>query len=114
MHIQDETIAATSCVIANARTYGGGLVLNPDAAMDDGQLDILLVKSASRGDTVRFLLSAWFGKPRHDSWIERRRAPAVRIEGPRGIWVQADGEPVGTLPVDVTLVPQAFPLVVPE
>ncbi len=114
VRIQEETEAATSCVIANAKTYGGGLILTPDATMNDGLLDILLVQSGDRSETIRFLLSAWLGKPRHSPYIQWRRAPAVRIEGPRGIWVQADGELVGTLPMDVTLSPQTFPLVVPK
>jgi len=110
---QGETISATSCVVANARHYGGGLVFTPDASMEDGLLDLFLLHEKSRVENCRLLFSAWRGKPSQDVRIQRRRLSALRIEGPRGIWVQADGELKGTLPLDVTISHAAYPLVVP-
>jgi YegS/Rv2252/BmrU family lipid kinase len=111
---QGETIPATSCLIANTRHYGGGLVFTPDASMEDGLLDLFLLREKSRIENFKLLFSAWRGKPRLDGRIQRRQLSALRIEGPRGIWVQADGELKGTLPLDVTLAHAAYPLVVPR
>ena len=114
VHVQGETFAATSCLIANARTYGGGLVITPDADMCDGLLDILILQGKPRPSHMRFIISAWFGRPHKASWVRCLRAPIVRIDGARGVWVQADGELAGSLPVDVSLTHASFPLVVPE
>lgn len=111
---QEEVLAATSCLVANARNYGGGLVFTPSADMRDGILDVLILQGKPRISHFRLLLSAWRGKPRIDSCIQYRRLKSLRIEGPRGVWVQADGELVGTLPLEVTLSQATYPLVVPQ
>jgi YegS/Rv2252/BmrU family lipid kinase len=113
VHLPQETLGATSCVISNSRAYGGGLVLTPDADMCDGILDILVLQEGSKLDYCRFMLSAWLGKPRQQPCIQMRRAPELRVEGPRGPWVQADGELIGTLPLGISVAPAVFPLVVP-
>jgi diacylglycerol kinase (ATP) len=110
----DETLSATSCLIANAGCYGGGLVFTPGAHMSDGLFDVLVLQGKPGIEHFRFLLSAWLGRPRQVSCIQRRRLPALRIEGARGVWVQADGELVGALPIDVSLSHASFPLVVPS
>ncbi|MBZ5499570.1 MAG: diacylglycerol kinase family lipid kinase [Acidobacteriia bacterium] len=109
----DETLKATSCLISNTRCYGGGLVFTPEADMSDGLLDILILRGKPGIEHFRFIFSAWLGRPRPASCVQRRRLPALRVEGPRGLWVQTDGEPIGTLPIDVTLSHASFPLVVP-
>jgi len=108
------TFNATSCIIANARGYGGELVFSPEAELGDGFFDLLILEGSSWTGYVRFLRSAQRGKPRDFSWVRRCRCRTVKIEGPRGIWVQADGELFGTLPVEIEIVPSCYPLVVPK
>ncbi len=108
-----ETIPATSCLVANCRRYGGGLVFTPDARMDDGLLDLYILQEQSKTGNLRRLYWAWRGRPGPPGRLQRRRISRLRVEGPRGVWVQVDGELVGTLPVDVTLSRASFPLVVP-
>jgi diacylglycerol kinase family enzyme len=107
------SFSATSCIVANTRGYGGGLVFSPDAALSDGLFDLLILEGSSWLGYARFLRSAQRGKPRDFPWVRRCRCRTVRMEGPRGIWVQTDGDLVGTLPVDITIVPSSYPLVVP-
>ncbi len=109
-----ECVPSATCVVANCRGYGGGLVLTPDADMSDGFLDLVTLEGKSRLKFARFALSAWWGKPAHYPWIRYLRAKEVRIDGPSDVPVQVDGEPVDTLPVTVRLLPQAFPLVAPR
>jgi len=104
---------ATSCIVANACRYGGGLRLTPDADISNGSLEVLVVQSASSYAYVWFILSALAGRTPHSPFIRRFRSRGARVDGPRGIWVQADGEAVGTLPVEISLAESAFPLIVP-
>jgi YegS/Rv2252/BmrU family lipid kinase len=112
--VQEEVLDATSCIIANTRNYGGGLVLTPSADMGDGLFDVLILQGEPRIVHFRLLLLSWLGKSNVDPRIQYRRLQSLRIEGPRGVWVQADGELVGTLPLDVTLSHASYPLVVPS
>jgi diacylglycerol kinase (ATP) len=47
------------------------------------------------------------------NWVLRMQARALRIEGPEGVLVQADGEIAGGLPLEVGLADSIFPLIVP-
>ena len=109
---ENETVRATSCLIANAQSYGGGLVLTPGASMSDGVLDVLVLRTQSRIDYVRFILAAWRGHPTKHPGALHLKTRSARISGPRGIWAHVDGELVGTLPLEVGVLPASFPLVV--
>jgi diacylglycerol kinase (ATP) len=110
---ENESYEATSCIVCNARFYGSGMVFSPQADPRDGELDLVLLEGRSRIRYLLFLLSAQLRRPWNASFVKRCRARTVRIEGERGIWVQADGEPVGTLPVDIEILPSSFPLIIP-
>lgn len=109
----DETFRVSSCLVAGASRYGGGLVLTPEADMSDGQLDLLAIRTRRKRDYLRLLSCARLGRTPSFPWIERRRVRSAELRGGRDIRVQADGEIAGTLPVSIALSPAAFPLVVP-
>ena len=111
--IDEQVYTATSCLAANARSYGGGLLFCPQADMQDGLLDILIIQGRSRIKLARFLLRAWLGHPEQNDWTRRIRADRLTVDGPADIPVQADGESAGELPLEISLLPSTFPLVVP-
>jgi YegS/Rv2252/BmrU family lipid kinase len=113
LETEDLSIQATTCVVANSRGYGGGLVLTPSADMTDGLLDVVAVQGKSRVNLALFALTALRGRPRAYPWVRYARARFVKIDGPPDVMVQVDGEQVGTLPAAVQIVPHSFPLVVP-
>jgi diacylglycerol kinase (ATP) len=108
-----ESLTATSCVIANAKSYGGGLLFTPAAEMNNGFLDVLVLQGRRRLELAYFLFQAWRGKPEMRDWIHRFRASSLRIEGPRDIFIQTDGELAGGLPREVSIIPSIFPIVTP-
>jgi diacylglycerol kinase (ATP) len=111
--VDNRIFRSTSCLVSNAKSYGGGMIFSPDADMADGLLDILVLEGKQKLALARFLLQAWRGVPESGNWIHRLRARSVKIEGPAGVFVQADGELVGNLPLDVSLTPSVFPFVIP-
>jgi len=111
--IEGQAYKATSCLAANTRSYGGGLLFCPQADMQDGLLDILVMQGKSRIKIARFLFRALLGRPESNDWTRRVRARKMTVDGPAGIPVQADGESAGELPLQVSLLPSTFPLVVP-
>lgn len=107
------TFTATSCLACNSRKYGGGLLFCPDADMHDGQLDLLILEGRRRLALAVFLLQAWLQRPRQGDWIHRLRSDSLCVEGAEGVFVQVDGELAGGLPLDISLTPSAFPLIIP-
>jgi diacylglycerol kinase family enzyme len=82
--------------------------------MADGQLDIMFLEGSRRLRLARFLLEAWLGNAGTGDWIHRLRVREMRVEGPSGVPVQADGELIGGLPLKIDILDRAFPLVVPR
>ncbi len=108
-----QSFKATSCIVANARSYGGGLLFTPDASMNNGLLDVLVLEGRRRLDFAYFLLKAWLQKPETRDWIHRFKTSSLKADGPADICLQVDGELAGGLPVNVSLIPSALPMVVP-
>jgi len=104
---------ATSCLVCNSKRYGGGLLFCPAADMYDGFLDILILDGRSRLALAGFLLLAWLQQPMKGGWIHRLRSKSLRIEGAEGGFVQVDGELADGLPLDISLTPSVFPLIIP-
>jgi len=111
--VDNQKFSATSCIVANARRYGGGMIFCPKADMQDGLLDILILNQRNRARMAHFFFRAWLGRTESPPWIHRLQARSVSLSGPENIMVQVDGESAGTLPVDISLLPSAFPLCVP-
>ena len=111
--VDERTYTATSCLACNAKKYGGGLLFCPGADMSDGLFDVILLEGGRRLALGYFLLQAWLGKAATHDWVHRLKARALRIDGGAGVLVQADGELSGALPVEISLIDKAFPLVVP-
>jgi diacylglycerol kinase family enzyme len=109
----DEILPATSCLISHVRGYGGGLVFTPEAGMTGGLFELLVLQGRSRMRYARLLVTALLGNPAPAPDQRRRRLSSLRIDGPRGVWVQADGELVGALPQEMSVAPASYPLVVP-
>lgn len=101
--------------LANSAQYGNGARIAPDARIDDGVLDIVIVESRS---VVRDLWRArrlFTGTLAKDPWTTVRRGAVVRLEsdGPRAAHV--DGQPIELGRVAVATVrPLALRVVVPE
>lgn len=107
------TFSGTSCLVCNARSYGGGMLFCPDADMTDGLLDILILQGKRRVELALFLLQALRGKAVTRDWIHRIQAKELRIVGSSEVMIQADGELAGHLPLEVGIADRPFPLVIP-
>jgi diacylglycerol kinase (ATP) len=99
--------------IGNGPTYGGGMRICPEADAADGLLDVTVVRAMPRLRVLRFFPSVYTGTLVRHHEVEMYRATSVRLDAP-GIRAYADGELVGPLPVEVTVVPRALRILTPE
>ncbi|MGV9719791.1 YegS/Rv2252/BmrU family lipid kinase [Nocardia beijingensis] len=103
---------AVMVAVGNTRTYGGGMLICPDAVMDDGLLDLTVVGALSRREMLRLLPALSAGRRQNHPGVEQFRAAAVTLTA-AGAPATADGEPAGTLPITIRAVPAALTVVVP-
>ncbi|MGH3933323.1 MAG: diacylglycerol/lipid kinase family protein [Pseudonocardiaceae bacterium] len=105
------TLPATLVAVGNGAQYGGGLRICPDAVLDDGLLDVVVIAAVSRRRLLRVFPRLRAGRHIDEPEVTLLRARTVRIEGDLGWPVYADGEPQGTLPVTVHCEPGALTVV---
>jgi len=101
------TFTGWSVAVANASTYGGGMVMAPSARLDDGLLDVVMSEHTSRAHLLRSLPRLFRGTHVDDASVHVRQAREVRVSADRPFVVYADGDPIGALPVTVGVRPGA-------
>ncbi|WP_344333515.1 diacylglycerol kinase, partial [Kitasatospora putterlickiae] len=105
---RDLTLAA----VGNTTSYGGGMLICPDADPADGLLDVTLVDAMPRRRVARFFPTLLKGTHIHHPEVTTHRTPSLRLTSP-GITAYADGEFMSRLPIEVTVAPGALHLLVP-
>lgn len=93
--------------VGNGRTYGGGIPICPDADLEDGLLDVTLVRPAGRLKLLRLLPRVYRGTHTSIEQVSTFRVRRVRLSSP-GVTAYADGDPLGPLPLSVEVVPSAL------
>lgn len=102
----------TLIAVGNSTSYGGGMRVCPDAASDDGVLDVTGVAEVPRRTLLRVLPRVFSGTHVRHPAVSQHRARVVEVSGP-DFPVYADGERVGRGPVRFRLLPGALRVVVP-
>ena len=104
---------AEMVVFANASSYGDGLMIAPGAKLDDGKLDLIYVRRASRLRLLQIAPTVLRGTHIRlpEVWFARAAEARVESDPPRMIY--ADGEPICRTPVKVSVVSQGLRVVVP-
>jgi len=105
---EDITLAA----FGNTRSYGGGLLICPNADPTDGLLDITMAHSASRTKLVRLFPTVMKGTHVDLDEVTTARAKSIHVECP-GINVYADGDFACALPAEISAVPAALQILRP-
>ena len=93
--------------VGNGPSFGGGLRITEGASLDDGLLDVVIIKPMSRLELVRTYPKLFKGTHTTHPQYERHRVRQVTVACP-GITSYADGERFGPLPLTVECVPGAL------
>lgn len=99
-----------TAMVGNTENGGGGMKLLPGARFDDGVLDLIDAGGASRLNVLLGILPKLYsGNHVHHPKVRTARGTSFRFDsGGVETLVDLDGEMVGRLPLEVTVLPQAF------
>ncbi len=100
-------LSAMLVAIGNGPSFGGGLRITEGAVLDDGLLDVVVIKPISKLDLVRTYPKLFKGTHTSHPAYEHHRARRVTVAAP-GIVGYADGERFGPLPITIECVPRAL------
>jgi lipid kinase YegS len=98
--------------ICNGRQAGGGQVLAPQAFVNDGLLDVLIVKEVLGAD-IGTLLDEIKNPTHAGRYIKYFQTPWMETESEEIIPVNLDGEPYQSKKIRFEIVPSAIDLVLP-
>lgn len=106
------TLNLYNVVIANGRYVAGGRLIAPKASIDDGLLDIILIKERPAVELALLAAQVALGNHLSSDAIVFRRAAKVTVNSRPGMWFNVDGELVGNDPAAFELLPRALQFVV--
>ncbi|HEV8586923.1 MAG TPA: diacylglycerol kinase family protein [Methylomirabilota bacterium] len=99
------------CVVANVPAYALGLALAPAARADDGALDWVVFERAGVIAVATYAWAVWRGRHLARVDVCAGRATRLTLDAAAAVPVQLDGDPWGTTPVEVEVVPGALTLI---
>jgi len=97
----------------NTPTYAGRMKITPDAVVDDGWMNLCMVKSTSRLEILRMLPTVFTGSHVNHPSVFSAWVKHLEIESSTPLWICADGETIVQTPASIEIVPQALSILVP-
>jgi len=101
------SLEAMLVAVGNGPSFGGGLRITEGAVLDDGLLDVVIIKPMSKTGLIRTYPKLFKGTHVAHPAYEHHRVRSVTVAAP-GIVSYADGERFGALPLTVECAPGAL------
>src|ERR1700687_2665206 len=97
--------------VANSPSYGSGVIVAPQAQIDDGWMDLMLVAPLNWRQVIEGLMLALRSGDIRWPEIERMRARHISLSAGRAAAFHGDGEIVANAPLEVEVLPRAVRIV---
>jgi diacylglycerol kinase (ATP) len=101
-------------VIGNSQLYGGLVKITHRAIIDDGLLDVCVIKGDNFFSAVRHAVAILRRRYSLSPDIEYYRARTIEINASRRLPVQVDGDPIGQTPLTFVVAPRALKALLPR
>lgn len=95
-------------VLAVGRFFGGGMRIAPNAVLDDGLFDVVTLGDVGRIELLRNVPGVYRGTHLRHPKVTVERGSIVNVDSSERVLIQADGEPLGTVPAAFRVVPGAL------
>ena len=100
-------------VVANSSAFGSGLIIAPDAKIDDGRFQLVVGDISFFGYllSIRRLLK---GKKIIRGGVQYHEASNIKVFGPSDLYTQADGELAGAGDIEIECISGAIEFLLPD
>jgi diacylglycerol kinase (ATP) len=99
--------------VLNAPTLGGGLRLAPDARLDDGMLEVVMIEMLRKREVLALLPRLLISGELRGGRTVRMRSAKIRLTAQKESSFQGDGELLGKTPVEIEVVHKALRVLAP-
>ena len=90
----------------NGSSYGGGMLVCPNADMNDGLIDLMILNPVSKREFIQIFPSVYEGKHIEHPKVEIIQAKEIYLESNAVCY--ADGERIGPLPATISVAESAL------
>jgi diacylglycerol kinase (ATP) len=101
-------------VVANGRYVAGGTLIAPEASIDDGLLDIVLIPKRPATELAVLAAQVALGTHLSSETVVFRRASKLTVNSSPGMWFNVDGELVGNEPARFEILSRALRFIAPK
>jgi YegS/Rv2252/BmrU family lipid kinase len=105
---EERELRAWLVAVANGPSYGGGMRIAPQASLDDGRLDVVVIGAVGKLTSLDLLRKVFSGRHVEHPAVSVHHAERVELDADRTLAVYADGEPAGVLPATFVVQPAAI------
>lgn len=110
---QPRSFFITNIAVGNGQYHGGGMHPCPTAVLNDGLLEVTVVDYLGFYELIRDLRVLYSDKIYYHPKVHHFRARKIVAEADQATCLEIDGEPLGTLPLEITVLPQKISVLVP-
>jgi diacylglycerol kinase (ATP) len=108
---RERLVTVSNFCIANARYFGGGMKVAPEAKLDDGQFDVITIRDMNAFKILTNAHKLYSGKHLEMDEVSQARASVVTARPARKseeVVIEIDGELPGHLPATFEILPKAL------
>ncbi len=100
-------------IVANGKYFGGGMLASPGSKINDGELDVHILKAVSKLKTLTRLRDLINGSYIEKGYSQDFQLDNIDFKGEEQL-VEMDGEVTGRTPISITIEKKAVKLLVPK
>jgi diacylglycerol kinase (ATP) len=100
-------------LVSNGAYYGGQMCIAPQASIDDGKLDLTVIRNIQPAETAVLAAQALLKRPfNHDS-VSLEKLTKISISADNDVPIHIDGEVVVSQSLEIEIIPKALKLLSP-
>ncbi|MEM1756129.1 MAG: diacylglycerol kinase family lipid kinase [Thermoplasmata archaeon] len=108
-----KTFSTIEVIVANGKYFGGGMLASPDSKIDDGFLNLHILKSFSKLTSVIRLRNLISGEYIKKGYSYNFISNEIFVEN-SGILVEMDGDVIGKTPIKITILEKKIEFLIPQ
>ena len=99
--------------VGNGRFHGGGMRACPTAVLNDGIFEVTVIEYLKRWEAMRDIRVLYSENVYQHLKARHLRASRLVAESDEPVFIEIDGEPLGRLPLEITVLPRRLRVLVP-
>ncbi len=110
----EQSWTVTNIAVGNGRFHGGGMHPCPTALLNDGIFEVTVIDRLGKLELIRDIHYLYSDDVYRHPKVHHLRARSVKAEADGITKIEIDGEPLGRLPMEISLIPDRLTVIAPR